>query len=95
MTSQEAIMPRRFWPGQGESWVNYDARNNIPGKNCSWLTCPWGRCASGNGVVASPRMKIRGKYFPEESIPRKKRFLGERSREKNVLRRKILGEKGS
>jgi hypothetical protein len=24
--SEEAIMPRRFWPGQGESWEDYDAR---------------------------------------------------------------------
>jgi hypothetical protein len=36
-----------YWETCG---MNYDARNNIPGKNCSWLTCPWGRCASGNGV---------------------------------------------
>jgi hypothetical protein len=28
----EAIIPRRFWLGEGESWEDYGARNNIPGK---------------------------------------------------------------
>jgi hypothetical protein len=60
ITSQETIIPRRFWPGQGESWEHYGAGNDIPGKNCSWLTCPRG-CFSWELSL--------GKYSAEEFFP--------------------------
>lgn len=66
---QEAITPMRFKPGQGESWDDYGAGNNIPDKNCSWLTCPRSYFLLGTFSWDENLEKgFLGNFFQDESL---------------------------